>query len=134
MKRLVIDIDGTLTIDSAASYEEKTCNEVVAEQLREYHRNGFEIILYTARNMRSHNNNTGKIIAKTLPILTAWLEKHNIPYDEIHVGKPWCGHEGFYVDDKAVRPSEFVAHSHDEIMTLLQHERDLFNDGHSYAT
>ena len=51
-----------------------------------------------------------------------WLARHQIPYDEIHVGKPWCGTEGFYVDDKAVRPSEFLALSHDEIHALLAKE------------
>ena len=51
----------------------------------------------------------GKINANTLPLILDWLAQHEIPYDEIHVGKPWCGTEGFYVDDKAVRPSEFLA-------------------------
>ena len=125
MKRLVMDIDGTLTIDTADSYDEKPCNVAVVEQLRHYHRKGYEIILYTARNMKTHGNNTGKIIAKTLPILTKWLDRHNIPYDEIHIGKPWCGTEGFYVDDKAIRPSEFASHSPQEIQALLEKERQL---------
>ncbi|HFM3427384.1 TPA: capsular biosynthesis protein, partial [Escherichia coli] len=45
-------------------------------------------------------------------------EKNNVPYDEIYVGKPWCGHEGFYVDDKAIRPNEFVNLSYNEIKKL----------------
>ena len=124
MKRLVMDIDGTLTIDSPESYDQKPCNEAVVQQLRTYRNMGFEIVLYTARNMNTYQNNVGKIVAQTLPILTAWLEKYDIPYDEIHVGKPWCGNEGFYVDDKAIRPSEFIAHTHQEIMTLLERERE----------
>ncbi|HAN2428273.1 TPA: capsular biosynthesis protein, partial [Escherichia coli] len=54
----------------------------------------------------------------TLPIIVEWLEKNNVPYDEIYVGKPWCGHEGFYVDDKAIRPNEFVNLSYNEIKKL----------------
>jgi len=52
------------------------------------------------------------------------LARHDIPYDEIHVGKPWCGNDGFYVDDKAVRPSELKSMSYDEIRALLDRERD----------
>jgi capsule biosynthesis phosphatase len=49
----------------------------------------------------------------------AWLDRLAIPYDEIIVGKPWCGFEGFYVDDKAVRPDEFATLEPEEIKTLL---------------
>jgi capsule biosynthesis phosphatase len=69
--------------------------------------------------MRTHENNVGKITAHTVPIIIEWLQKHDIPYDEIFVGKPWCGHEGFYVDDRAIRPDEFVRMSKSEIDTLL---------------
>ncbi|HBC7113125.1 TPA: capsular biosynthesis protein, partial [Escherichia coli] len=66
----------------------------------------------------TYNSNIGKITAVTLPIIVEWLEKNNVPYDEIYVGKPWCGHEGFYVDDKAIRPNEFVNLSYNEIKKL----------------
>jgi capsule biosynthesis phosphatase len=58
-----------------------------------------------------------------LPIIIEWLDKHDIPYDEILVGKPWCGNEGFYVDDRAVRPSEFAAMSFKEVTELLAKEK-----------
>jgi capsule biosynthesis phosphatase len=69
--------------------------------------------------MRTHENNVGKITAHTVPIIIEWLQKHDIPYDEIFVGKPWCGHEGFYIDDRAIRPDEFVRLSKAEIDDLL---------------
>ena len=47
--------------------------------------------------------------------LSAWLDKWNIPYDEILYGKPWPGHKGFYVDDRTVRPDEFLNCSVDEL-------------------
>lgn len=119
MKRLVIDIDGTLTIGDTSDYANVGLNEAVAEQLRVYHEMGFEIVLHTARNMRTHQSSVGKINAKTLPVLFAWLEKHDIPFDEIWVGKPWCGKEGFYVDDKAVRPDEFARLDYDGIRALI---------------
>ena len=52
-----------------------------------------------------------------------WLQEHQIPFDEIIVGKPWCGTDGFYVDDRAVRPSEFLNMSYAEIQNLLENEQ-----------
>jgi capsule biosynthesis phosphatase len=72
--------------------------------------------------MRTFSNSVGKINAVTLPIIIAWLERHEEPFDEIHVGKPWCGHDGFYVDDKAIRPSEFCDLSYETIQQLLNGE------------
>ena len=77
----------------------------------------------TSRNMNSYNNNIGLINKNTLPIIINWLDENNIPYDEIYVGKPWCGHEGFYVDDKAIRPSEFINKTYEEIVELLRKEK-----------
>lgn len=119
MKRLVIDVDNTLTNGKGDSYATMGVRYDVVEKVRSYKNAGFEIVLYSSRNMRTHQNNTGKIVAQTVPVLAAWLQKHDIPYDEIWVGKPWCGHDGFYVDDRAVRPDEFSAMSYEEITTLL---------------
>jgi capsule biosynthesis phosphatase len=128
MKKLVLDIDGTITIDSDKPYSEKPVNKQFVKQMNEYKKKGFEIILFTSRNMRTYDGNVGKINKNTLPTLMTWLEVNEVPYDEIHVGKPWCGFEGFYVDDKAIRPSEFTSLSYDEIQSLLNKENP-FKDG-----
>lgn len=121
MKRLVFDLDDTLTINtSGISYADKLPNLPVIQKLREYKKQGFEIIIQTARNMYTYNSDIGKINANTLPIIIEWLKKHEIPYDEIYVGKPWCGKEGFYIDDRAIRPSEFISMSFDEITKLIE--------------
>ena len=123
MKRLVFDLDGTLACDEPdVPYAERRPNAAVVAQLRAYRAEGFEIVICSARNMRTHGGQIGRINAETLPVILAWLDRHAIPYDEIHVGKPWCGTDGFYVDDKAVRPSEFAALSFDEIRALLARE------------
>lgn len=124
MKRIVIDLDSTLTLDSDLDYEDKMLNQLVADRCHEYKRKGFEIIIYTARNMRTYHGDQGKITAKTLPIIINWLDKNNVPYDEIYIGKPWCGNEGFYVDDKAIRPSEFTSLSYEELSKLLDNEKE----------
>lgn len=119
MKRLVIDLDDTLCHTVEGDYRNAQPADEVVQKLREYRAMGFEIVLYTSRNMRTHAGNIGKINALTLPTIVEWLDRHAVPYDEIHVGKPWCGHDGFYVDDKAVRPREFLAMSYDQIRELI---------------
>lgn len=122
MKKLVVDLDGTLTQANTSDYKNVLPREDVIEKLREYHAQGFTITISTARNMRTYEGNVGKINIHTLPIITAWLDEHSVPYDEILVGKPWCGNEGFYIDDKAIRPSEFAALSNEQINELLGKE------------
>lgn len=124
-KCLVMDVDGTIcalkTPDQ--SYAEVSPIGAVVTRLRDYKAAGFHIILFTSRNMRTHGGNIGRINADTLKTLLAWLDDHEVPYDEIHVGKPWPGKGGFYVDDHAVRPSEFLTRSYEEIQDLLAAER-----------
>ena len=119
--RIVIDVDSTLSFEAkpGQTYADLDPNPEVVETLRRYREEGFYIIVSTARNMRTYQNNVGKINANTLPILLEWLKKHEIPFDEVHVAKPWCGFEGFYVDDKSIRPDEFVNLNFDEIKRLL---------------
>lgn len=123
MKRLIIDIDDTISFAKNGDYLNATpCVEMI-ENIRKYKELGFEIVFSTARNMRTHNGNIGKINANTLPIIIEWLNRHEIPYDELYTGKPWCGFEGFYIDDKAVRPREFVEMSYIEIQKLLEKDK-----------
>lgn len=128
MKNLVIDLDGTLTIDAECSYEDKSINQEVLNQLKTYQKMGFKITIYTSRNMRTYKGNVGHINIHTLPGIIEWLDKYEVPYDEIIVGKPWCGFDGFYVDDKAIRPSEFTSMSYEEIIKLLKKENP-YKDG-----
>ena len=119
MKRLVIDLDNTICETLDGDYQDSRPIVEVINRIHQYKAEGFEIVIYTSRNVRTFEGNIGKISAHTLPIIIDWLRKHRLPYDEIYVGKPWCGHEGFYVDDKAIRPSEFLALSREEITELL---------------
>lgn len=117
---LVMDIDGTLCVnDRTVSYNELAPNDVVLDKLKEYKAKGFYVILYTSRNMRTHEGNIGRINAQTAKILLNWLDRYEVPYDEIHYGKPWCGRRGFYVDDKAIRPDEFAVLTYEEIQDIL---------------
>lgn len=123
MKRLIIDLDDTICKTVAGDYRNATPVASVIEQIRNYKRDGFEIVVNTSRNMRTFEGNVGKIAAHTLPIIVDWLNRHQVPFDEIYVGKPWCGLEGFYVDDRSIRPSEFAKYSIEEIHELLRQEK-----------
>ncbi|WP_200868184.1 HAD family hydrolase [Deinococcus phoenicis] len=120
-RSIVMDIDGTLCPIKRKdqSYEDLVPIPEVVETLISYKMQGFYIILHTARNMRTHNGNMGLIMANTAKQLLAWLDKHQVPYDEIFFGKPWPGRGGFYVDDKTIRPDEFLTKSYEEILELI---------------
>ncbi|MCI2962148.1 HAD-IIIC family phosphatase [Shewanella sp. N2AIL] len=124
MKRLIFDLDGTLTMNNTSDYKSVLPRDNVIHQLRKYKENGFEIVISTARNMRTYEANIGKINIHTLPEILQWLDKHQIPYDEVIVGKPWCGYEGFYIDDRAVRPSEFARLSPQQIEQLINKDKE----------
>ncbi|WP_068113003.1 capsular biosynthesis protein [Tropicimonas marinistellae] len=119
MKKIIIDLDNTIAGPKTTSYADCLPDHAVISRMRAYRDNGFCIVVFTARNMRTYDGEVGKINVHTLPTVIEWLDRHEVPYDEILVGKPWCGHEGFYVDDRAIRPDEFVRLSEAEIAALL---------------
>jgi capsule biosynthesis phosphatase len=121
-KVIVMDIDGTLcpVKKSDEHYADLIPYEGVVHKLREYKDMGFYIVLNTARNMRTHGGSVGLINKHTAKVLLEWLERHDIPYDEIYYGKPWQGKGGFYVDDKTIRPDEFTSLTYDEILDIVE--------------
>jgi capsule biosynthesis phosphatase len=127
MKKLIVDLDDTISITINGEYLNSVPIIPMIEKLNEYKLKGFEIIINTSRNMRTFNSNIGKINIYTLPNILQWLQKYDVPFDEIYIGKPWCGFEGFYIDDKSIRPSEFLKHSYDEIVEILEKEKTLIS-------
>jgi len=63
---------------------------------------GHTIIVYTARRMKTHGGNVGRVVADISRVTLDTLDKFDIPYDEIYFGKPYAN---FYIDDLAVNPS-----------------------------
>lgn len=118
----VIDIDGTLcpVKKKGEEYIDLVPYREMVEKIREYKEGGARITLFTSRNMNSYQGNIGLINANTAKVLLEWLDKWEIPYDEIIYGKPWPGHRGFYVDDRAVRPSEFLQYTEEELNAICE--------------
>ena len=129
MLKIVMDIDGTLCPikKSDEDYSNLVPYKNVLDKLCEYKKNDAYIVLFTSRNMRTYNGNLGKINTVTAKTLLAWLDKWNIPYDEILYGKPWPGEDGFYVDDRTIRPDEFINHSTEEIKQLFKKSKSNFS-------
>lgn len=124
MKRLIMDLDNTITITENSDYQNATPIESVIEKIKEYKAQGFEIVISSSRNMRTYEGNVGKININTLPIIIEWLNRYGVPYDELYVGKPWCGHDGFYVDDRAIRPDEFTQLTYEQIRKITKMDKE----------
>ena len=121
----VFDIDGTLcpVRKGEEKYEDLVPFGEMVEKIREYKEKGARIILFTSRNMNSYGGNIGLINKHTAKVLSEWLDRWGIPYDEIIYGKPWPGKKGFYVDDRTVRPDEFLNCSVDELSEICGRSR-----------
>lgn len=119
------DIDGTLCPikKKDEEYIDLVPYKEMLDKLKEYKEGGAKIVLFTSRNMNSYGGNIGLINANTAKVLLKWLDKWEIPYDEIIYGKPWPGHKGFYVDDRTVRPDEFLKYSVDELQEICKSSR-----------
>lgn len=122
----IFDIDGTLCPIKRKDerYEELIPNKEIVKKLKYYKENGARIVLFTSRNMKSYQGNMGMINKHTAKILLEWLEKWEIPYDEILYGKPWPGEKGFYVDDRSVRPDEFLKYTTEELEEICRKSRE----------
>ena len=106
--KIIIDLDGTITInDPRKGYHEKPLNEEIAETVKGI-ANEVSITVFTARNMKTYAGDVSKIELHTRPVATKWLEENGIPHAELIMGKPWCGPNGFYVDDKNLHMEEFI--------------------------
>ncbi|MBQ2642542.1 MAG: capsular biosynthesis protein [Eubacterium sp.] len=121
----VFDVDGTLCPikTKEEKYEDLVPYPEMVEKIRFYKENGAKIILFSSRNMNSYNGNIGLINKNTAVTMTEWLKKWDIPYDEIIYGKVWPGHKGFYVDDRTVRPDEFLKYDVDELDKICEEGR-----------
>jgi capsule biosynthesis phosphatase len=102
-QRYCFDLDNTLVTYPKILNDYTTVEPIqtTIDFLKYLKKLGHTIIIYTARRMKTHNGNTGKILADIGKITFETLEKYDIPYDEIYFGKPFAD---FYIDDSAICP------------------------------
>jgi capsule biosynthesis phosphatase len=100
--RFCFDLDNTLVTYPKIKSDYTTVEPIKEniEFLKFLKSLGHTIIVYTARRMRTHNGDVGKV-TKDIGIITLnTLNDLGIPYDEIYFGKPYAN---YYIDDLAVR-------------------------------
>ena len=100
--RICLDLDGVICElkKSEESYSDLKPLPGAAEKIKKLKESGNYIIINTARRMKTHDSNKGKIIKDIGKITLDWLDENNILYDEIYFGKPWAH---IYVDDNGFR-------------------------------
>ena len=100
-KRICFDLDNTLVTFPTIRNEYTSVKPIKKniDFLKYLKRFGNTIIIYTARRMKTHNGNIGKINSDIGKITFATLDKFDIPYDELYFGKPYAD---FYIDDLAL--------------------------------
>lgn len=100
--RIGIDLDGTIC---EIRHDPKKYSDLkpiigAVEKIQQLKKAGHEIVIITARHMGSTGGNSSKAVAKVGKMTLDWLEKYNIPYDEIHFGKP---NTDIYIDDRCIK-------------------------------
>lgn len=105
--RICIDLDGVICElrRPDQSYEEVPPVPEAVERIRSLRAAGHEIIIHTARHMKTCGGNVGAVIARQGEITLRWLSRYGVEYDEIHFGKP---HADVYLDDNALRFSSWL--------------------------
>lgn len=95
---LCFDLDGTI-VQKGSDYSNLKPIEGMSELIRELKSKGHKITIYTARNMNTYGGNLGLITFNQVPVITDWLQKNNIPIDELYIGKP---NADAFIDDKGI--------------------------------
>lgn len=100
-KTLCIDLDGTLCEIRSGNqlYSDVAPLPGAIQAVNSLKKDGWKIIIHTARQMHTYHGNIGQINKHTVPVIVEWLDRWGFQYDEVIVGKPL----GIYIDDRAIR-------------------------------
>ncbi|GIQ69354.1 capsular biosynthesis protein [Xylanibacillus composti] len=114
--RIVIDLDGTICQlkKPDQSYAEVLPLPGAQQAIRSLKKQGHEIVIYTARNMKTQGGNVGRVMQHVGKTTIDWLVEYDIPYDELVFGKPYGD---LYIDDLAC-----TFHTWQEVMRKLAPE------------
>ena len=105
--RFCFDLDNTLVSSPRIDGDYSTVDPIKdnINYLKYLYSIGHTIIIHTARRMRTHSGNVGRVQADVAKITFDTLDKFNIPYHEIYFGKPYAD---FYIDDLAINAYEDI--------------------------
>ncbi len=101
--RICFDLDNTLVTYPSiqGDYSSVLPIDKNIKLLRELKNKGHIIIIYTARRMKTHGGNIGKVMKDIAEVTFENLNKFKIEYDEIVFGKPIAD---IYIDDRSINP------------------------------
>ena len=99
--RFCFDLDNTLVSYPHLRRDYASVEPIMhnIQLVRELKAAGHYIIIQTARRMKTHEGNVGKVISDVGLVTLQTLARFAIPYDELLFGKPYAD---VYVDDLAV--------------------------------
>lgn len=103
-KVIVFDIDETILTTKNRDYANSKPIKSVVEKIKNLKNLGWRVVLHTSRGM-GRSNNIDDVAKEVEKEIKYSLKKHQIPYDELILGKTWAA---LYVDDKAMTPEMFV--------------------------
>ena len=104
-KRIIVDIDGTLCVVENRDFINAIPIQEVIDKVNEYYEKGYEVIISTARGQNSCNT-VEEMQNKYEAITKEWLDKAGVKYHRLEIG--YKQNADMYVDDKAIRPEEFI--------------------------
>ena len=104
--RIVFDLDETICVHRDRDYKHAAPVSRVISRMVELKRSrpDCEIVIHTARGMKSCNGDATAADKKNRAVTEDWLKRHGVPYDSLVFGKPFAD---AYVDDKAVSREEW---------------------------
>ena len=103
MKILCFDIDGVICNNTWGKYENAIPNMQAIKKINELYEQKFIIKLYTARFMGRNNEKVSKVYQTGFEFTKQQLEKWNIKYHELIMGKPSYD---IIIDDKSINYSK----------------------------
>jgi capsule biosynthesis phosphatase len=116
--RIVVDLDGTLCeqVDTSGplgimSYADAEPIWESIEKLNDLYYLGWHVTIFTARGMNTLDGDVEKIERVLRGLTERWLKNAGVFYDVLKFGKPPAD---FYVDDRSLRPDEFVSENFEE--------------------
>lgn len=103
-RRIVCDIDDTISFTTSRNWKEATPNVPLIKKLNKLFDEGWEICYYTARGNLSCKTRAEAELKYKDGILE-WFDKNNVKFTELNFNKPLAS---YYIDDKGITPDDFL--------------------------
>jgi len=113
-KRIIVDFDDTISLTTTRNWDTAEPIWPTINKMNNLYDKGWEVWIVTARGQLSCKGDFLKADKKYRNIIETWLKKHGVKYHKLSFEKYLAS---YYIDDKALRPEEFVDLEIKEIKT-----------------